>query len=112
MKKKFVDAFNGIKLAMNHSSVVIQFILALMAIVGGLIVHLDYYEWLAFIICIGLVIMSEIFNTSIEKIGDYLNSKFDKRIKTIKDLSSAAVLISSICSLLVCIFVILRRVIK
>ena len=109
--KKFVDSFNGLKLALSHKAVITQFILGVMAIIGGLIIRLDYYEWLAFIICITMVISSEIFNTAIEKIGDYLNLEKDERIKVIKDLSSAAVLVNSFGALVVCIFVIIRRII-
>ena len=110
--KKFADAFRGLKIAMNHKAVMIQFVLGAMAIIGGLIIRLDYYEWLAFIICIVLVISSEIFNTAVEKIGDYLNLEKDERIGIIKDLSSAAVLVNSIGALAVCIFVIIRRIIQ
>lgn len=108
--KKFLDAFNGLKIAFTHKAVLIQLLLALMAIVGGIIIKLDYYEWLAFIICISLVILSEIFNTSIEKIGDYLNLEKDERIKVIKDLSSGAVLVSAIGALVVCIMVLIKRI--
>ena len=107
--KKFSDAFNGLKIGFSHKAVMIQIVLALMAIIGGIIIKLDYYEWFAFIICIMLVITSEIFNTSIEKIGNYLNIKKDEKIKQIKDLSSAAVLIASIGSLIVCIICVIRR---
>ena len=108
--KKFLDAFNGLKIALSHKAVIIQVVLGVMAIIGGLIIKLDYYEWLAFIICITLVIMSEVFNTSIEKIGDYLNIDEDKRIKVIKDLSSAAVLIASLGALIVCVMTVIRRI--
>lgn len=109
--KKFEDSFNGLKIALSHIAVIVQLVLGVMAIIGGLIIRLDYYEWLAFIICIASVIASEIFNTAIEKIGDYLNLKKDDRIRTIKDLSSAGVLISSAGALAVCIFTIVRRII-
>lgn len=107
--KKFADAFNGIKIAFSHKSVIIQLILGILAIAGGIIIKLDYYEWLAFVVCIVLVIGSEIFNTSIEKIGNYLCIEKDKKIKIIKDLSSAAVLVNSIGALTICVLVILRR---
>ena len=110
MKKKFSDAFNGLKIAFNHKAVLIQIVLGLMAIIGGLIIRLDYYEWLAFVICIVLVISSEVFNTVIEKVSDYLNIEYDERIKEIKDMSSAAVLINAIGALIVCIFVVIRRI--
>ena len=109
--KKFSDAFNGLKIALSHKSVLLQVILGLIAIIGGLIIKLDYYEWLAFIICIASVISSEIANTAIEKIGDYLNIEKDEKIKTIKDLSSASVLIACLGALIVCIYVTIRRIV-
>ena len=108
--KKFKDAFNGLKIAFGHKAVVIQVVLGVMAVIGGIIIKLDHYEWLAFIICISLVILCEIFNTSIEKIGDYLNIEKDNKIKVIKDLSSAAVLIACLGALIVCVLVVIRRI--
>lgn len=108
--KKFKDALNGLKIALNHKACLIQFVLGIMAIIGGIIVKLDLYEWLAFIICIGLVIAFEIMNTAIEKIGNYLNLEYDERIKQIKDLSSGAVLFASIASFVICLLIIIRRI--
>ena len=107
--KKFLDAFNGLKIALGHKAVIIQIFLGVLAIIGGIIIKLDYYEWLAFVICIGLVVFAEIFNTAIEKIGDYLNLQKDAKIKTIKDLSSAAVLISALTALVVCVMCVIKR---
>lgn len=108
--KKFKDAFNGLKIAFNHKAVVIQMILGICAVIGGIIIKLDYYEWLAFIICIVLVISFELFNTTIEKIGDYLNLDKDEKIKVIKDISSGGVLFVSIGALIICILTIIRRI--
>lgn len=107
--KKFADAFHGLKLAFGHRAVLVQCVLGILAVIGGLVIRLDHYEWLAFAVCIGLVILCEIFNTAIEKIGNYLNGQQDERIRTIKDLSSAAVLVASFTALAVCILCVLRR---
>lgn len=109
--KKFIDAFNGLKIAFSHKAVVIQVVLGILAIIGGNIIKLDHYEWLAFIICIAMVIMCEIINTSIEYIGNYLNKNYDDDIKCIKDLASAAVLISCIGAFAICVLCILRRIV-
>lgn len=108
---KFEVSFCGLKDALKHNAVRIQVVLGVMAIIGGLIIHLDYYEWLAFVICIGMVITVEIVNTAIEKIGDYLNPEYDDKVKVIKDISSGAVLACSIMALVVCIMCVLRRIV-
>jgi diacylglycerol kinase len=110
MRRKFADTFNGLKIALKHKAVMIQFVLGLMAVIGGLIIRLDHYEWLAFIICIMIVISMEIMNTAIERIGNYLNIENDEQIRQIKDLSGAAVLVASIGALFVCILCVIRRI--
>lgn len=89
----------------------VQILLGAMAIIGGIIIRLDIYEWLAFVICIAMVISSEIMNTAIERIGDYLNLEEDERIGIIKDLSSAAVLVNAIAALVICLICVIRRLI-
>lgn len=110
--KKFADAFHGLMIAFHHKSVRIQLFLAMMATAGGLILRLDIYEWLCFCICIGIVIAAEIFNTAIERICDYQNRETDERIRIIKDLSSAAVLVVSIVSLSVAMICLFRRLMR
>lgn len=109
--KKFRDSFNGLKLALKHKAVMVQILLGAMAIIGGIIIRLDIYEWLAFVICIAMVNSSEIMNTAIERIGDYLNLEKDERIGKIKDLSSAAVLANAIAALVICLICVIRRLI-
>ncbi|HKP32898.1 MAG TPA: diacylglycerol kinase family protein [Chitinophagaceae bacterium] len=51
------------------------------------------------IISISLVWMAELFNTCIEKMMDFISTDKHPKIKLIKDLSAAAVLIGAIASL-------------
>ena len=39
--KKFADAFNGLKIAFRHKAVMIQLVLGIMAIIGGMILQVD-----------------------------------------------------------------------
>lgn len=107
--KKFTDAYNGLKKALKHKAVVIQVVLGLCAVIGGIIIRLDAYEWMVFAICIGVVIALEIMNTAIEFLCNYINKDYDEKIGDIKDISSAAVLVSAIMAFVVMIVVVLRR---
>ena len=107
--KKFKYAFTGLINVLKDKSVITQVILGILAIIGGLIIKLDFYEWLIFILCIVMVISSEIFNYVIEKISDYLSEEYDDRIKVIKDASAAATLVLCIGALAICILVLIRR---
>lgn len=51
------------------------------------------------------VLSAEIFNTAIEKICDFMQPEFDKRISFIKDISAGAVMLMTIASVVVGILV-------
>ena len=84
--KKFIDAFNGLNICLKDKAVITQIILGIIAIIGGIIIKLDYYEWLAFIICIFMVISSEVLNSVIEDI-ESTESRF-KRLSNQIDYST------------------------
>lgn len=48
-----------------------------------------------------LVLISEAFNTALEKICDFIQPEFDTRIGIIKDIAAAAVWLSAVLSLVV-----------
>lgn len=96
MKKKFSDAFTGLLKGTGHRSILTQYILAAMAVCAGFVLHLSVLEWVAVIICIGLVITAEILNTCIEKLCDLYSTDYSNRIREIKDLAAGAVLVASL----------------
>lgn len=108
--KKFKYAFEGLKEALKEKAVLTQVVLAILAIIGGLIIKLDEYEWLAFIICVVGVISLEILNSVIENLCDLYSKENNLLIKKIKDMASAAVLVFSFGALIVCVICVLRRV--
>lgn len=56
---------------------------------------------MALIIVIGLVFVSEIFNTAIKALCDFVSPQKHENIKQIKDLSAAAVLVSAIIAFII-----------
>ncbi|NJB81792.1 diacylglycerol kinase [Wenyingzhuangia aestuarii] len=62
----------------------------------GIFVQLNITEWMFQFLALGLVISVEALNTSIEKIADFVQPNFDKKIGTIKDISAGAVLFSGL----------------
>lgn len=107
---KFKYAFAGLKQAFKEKAIMIQIILAVCAIIGGIIIKLDAYEWLAFTICIGLVISLEIFNSVIEKLCDLYSLEKNEKIRVIKDMAASAVLVSAIAAFIVALICVLRRI--
>ena len=106
MKEKFRPAFQGLADAVKDEGCRAQIILALLAVCAGFVLKLSTAEWVAVIVCIGMVITAEILNTAIEKVCDLYSKENDERIRLIKDLSAGAVLVSALTAL-ICSLVIL-----
>jgi len=94
--QSFKCAFAGLAAVKSEVHMRIHVLIALSAIVIGLIQEINACEWLLIIGCIGLVLMAEIFNTAIEKTINYISLDKNPEAKVIKDISAAAVLISAI----------------
>jgi diacylglycerol kinase (ATP) len=68
----------------------------IVVIVAGFLFKVSSMEWIALSFAIALVFISELFNTAIEFLCDRVSPEFDPRIKLVKDISAAAVLIAAL----------------
>jgi diacylglycerol kinase len=111
--KSFLFAFNGIRILIKeeHNSR-IHLMATAIVIIAALLFKLNAYEWIAIVFSIGLVITVEIMNTVIEHVADFISPDKNEKIKKIKDLSAAAVLVSSITSLIIGLIVFLPKILK
>ena len=98
----FKYAFNGIRLLFleEHNSR-IHAVAAICAIIAGIILKILIFEWIALSFAIGFVFVVETINSSIENTADLISLEKSNKIKKIKDLSAAAVLISSLTALVI-----------
>jgi diacylglycerol kinase len=97
LRRTFSNAFRGLwNFLSTETNNRIHLPVAALVIMAGIFFQIDATEWLFIILAIGLVLTSEAFNSSMEKLCDKVDSAYNKEIKTIKDISAGAVLISSI----------------
>lgn len=100
--KSFGYAWSGIKAVLRtEHNTWIHLTLTILAIAFGIILSINLWEWMALVIVVALVWMAELFNTCIEKIMDFLSAERHPKIKLIKDMAAAAVLITSIAAVIV-----------
>ena len=100
--ESFRFALNGLLLLLkNEHNSRIHILAAIIAIVMGIIMKLDHYEWALLIIVIGAVFLTELLNSSIESLGDLIDPEWNELIMRAKDYSAAAVLISAIVAIIV-----------
>ena len=109
--KSFTFAFNGLGILLKeeHNSR-IHLIASVVAITAAILFKLNTFEWIAIIFSIGLVITVEIINTVIENVADFISPGKNEKIKKIKDLSAAAVLISSITAFITALIIFLPKI--
>ena len=80
----------------------IHIIALFIAVVLGLYLKLPMMEWGIIILVIGFVLVAELFNTAIERLGDEVaNGTQKKLIKKAKDIAAAGVLLSAITALII-----------
>jgi diacylglycerol kinase len=100
--ESFRFALNGLLLLLkNEHNSRIHILAAIIAIIMGIIMKLDHYEWSLLIIVIGAVFLTELLNSSIESLADLIDPEFNELIMRAKDYSAAAVLISAIVAIVV-----------
>jgi len=98
----FRFAVNGLLLLLkNEHNSRIHLLAAIIAIVMGIIMKIDHYEWSLLIIVIGAVFLTELLNSSIESLADLIDPEFNELIMRAKDYSAAAVLMSAIVAIVV-----------
>jgi len=108
--KSFVYAFNGLKILIKeeHNSR-IHFFATIVVLIASIVLKISLFEWIAIIFAIGFVISLEVVNSAIENIADFISPEKDEKIKKIKDLAAAAVLISAITAFIIGLIVFLPK---
>lgn len=109
--ESFSNAVNGLFEAFyQERNLRIHLIFALFVILSTFFLSLTTWELVIILIVVALVFITELFNTSIEILSDKVESNKDERIKMVKDISAAAVLISAVLSVIVGIIIFSKKI--
>ncbi|WP_188453625.1 diacylglycerol kinase family protein [Virgibacillus oceani] len=109
----FIYAWNGLaNMIKSERNFQIHIFSAVIVIVIGFIVRLSTLEWSIVLLVIGFVLVTEMVNTAIEKIIDYLKPDIHPDAKMIKDVAAGAVLVSAIIAAIVGFLIFLPKLIS
>ena len=78
---------------------------ALLVIALSAYVNLTMNEWLWVISAIAMVLVAELFNSSIEKLVDLVSPAFNPKAGIVKDIAAAAVLITAVAAAIIGILI-------
>jgi diacylglycerol kinase (ATP) len=99
--KSFGFAINGIVLFFRQEhNAWIHLLATISAIILGIVLQCSKSEFMMITLAIGFVWAAEIFNTAIEKFADFTTKEYNSKIKFIKDVSAAAVLVAAVTALI------------
>ncbi len=112
--KKFLNsfkyAFAGIKKVLKEEQnfKIHLFIGLIVLLLSVYVFDFSYIELSITIICISIVLTTEVINTAIENTWDHLEPNHHPVVKSVKDMMAGAVMISSIFSAIVWILIVLN----
>jgi len=109
----FKYAFSGLRSLIKHEhNFRLHLLAASLAIAMGFILGISRAEWMILIIIIAMVFITEILNSAMESLADYVSPEYSSIIKRVKDFCAAAVLLSAITSVIVGLLIFLPKVIQ
>jgi len=101
--KSLSYALGGLRSALkSERNLRIHIVAMCLSVALGFYLGLSLVEWGFVIFAIGFVLVAELFNTAMERLGDETaNGKQKQTIKKAKDTAAAAVLLSAITALVI-----------
>ncbi len=109
-RRKFKDSFknciDGLRfININEDNFKREILLGIIALVLSYLLKIDKIEFIIIIIVIGLVLVSEIINTAIERLVDLVSPKYN-------NLAASSVLLMCIFSLVVGVIIFVPKIIN
>lgn len=105
-------ALNGLKILFKEEhNARVHLVVSFIVIISGIMFNVSIVEWIILCLSVGLVISFEIVNSAIENLADFVSPEYHNLIKKVKDLSAAAVLVSTISGAIAGILIFLPKII-
>ena len=113
--KRFVKSFGyaveGLKYAFKYEQNILAHTLAtILVIIMGFVFNISFTEWLILLLIIGLVIATELINTSIEAVVDLITLEKHPVAKVAKDTAAAAVMVFAFIAVLIGIIIFVPKI--
>jgi len=95
--QKFSTAFHGVGVGIRgQRSFYVHLPMALLVVVMGVLLRVDLMQWCALVLCIGIVLAAELFNSALESLAKAIDKDHNPHIADGLDMACGAVLITAI----------------
>ena len=97
LSAKLADALRGLKVGIRgHSSFFVHFFISALVLAAAVMLRCDLEQWCLLLLCIGLVLTSELFNSALETLFRGLDESTKEKSWRCLDISAGAVLMASV----------------
>ena len=111
MKESFLGSLHGLRIALaTERNAKLIFFFGIIVISLGIILKVSLFEFMIIVLVTSSVLICEVFNTLVENILDMIQPETDPKIKILKDISSAAVLLSSLAAAVIGCIIFLPKI--
>lgn len=100
--RSFGYAWQGIRCCVGkEQNLSFHLIATVCVVVAGFSLGITRSEWMAIVICIGVVIAAELFNSAIERLVDLVSPQRHPVAGQVKDIAAGAVLVCALAAMVV-----------
>jgi len=112
--KKLIRSFGYAFKGLSHAAATqlnfrIHLVATLLAIFMGYALHITVNEWLWIILCMAIVLITELLNTAIEFLTNLVSPDYNELAGHVKDISAGAVVIAAIFALITALVIFLPK---
>lgn len=99
---KFRNAMRGLRVGVRgQTSFYVHFVMTALVLAAAVFLRVNLLEWCVLLLCIGIVMSAELFNSALESAASAITNDFDDDIRDALDIASAAVLMAAITASIV-----------
>jgi diacylglycerol kinase len=111
--RSFLNAFSGIGFMLKaEHNFRIHILVFFLAVIAGLLLRITPLKWIMVLVVSGMVLSAECFNSAIEYLSDEVSPEFNDRIKKVKDIAAAGVLITAIIAVATGLIIFVPRILQ
>jgi len=109
--RSFGYAFKGVAYATTSQlNFRIHLVATVLATIAGFLLHISPGEWQWVMLCVTIVLVTEIFNTMIETLVDLVSPGFNEKAGRVKDMAAGAVVIAAAFALVTGLIIFLPKI--
>ena len=111
LRDSFLNSLTGlVAIFKGQRNARIILAVAIVVVILGFAFQVTLVEMAILVLAIGLVFVSEVFNTMTEEILDIISPQYNHQARMIKDIAAGAVLVSCLVSLVVGCLILLKKI--